>query len=285
MWAMNFTLDQLRAFLSITRLKSISKAAQELGMTQAALSIRLSRLEEQLETTLIVRSKAGLQLTEEGQEFLNFAETYESMEREFLEDRHPGPGLKGHLRVGVFSTVGRSLVLPALNSLLEKHEDVQFTYIVKEISELTTLLMSGEVDLILTDHKLFLNNLTQELLGHEQYVKITSATKACPEIYLNHDEKDLVSFRYFEHIGKPKASLKRRYLDEIYSVIDGVASGLGVSILPKHLIDHDRRIKIVNPRQQMPVPVYLTYRARAYYPKLMREAITELATSMKKQLS
>jgi hypothetical protein len=46
----------------------------------------------------------------------------------------------------------------------------------------------------------------------------------------------MMSYRYYQHLDQPTKQLKRKFLDEIYSVIDGVANGWGVSILPEHLI-------------------------------------------------
>ena len=59
---MNFTLDQLRAFLEISHAGGVRKAAERLNITQPAVTARLKALEDTLGTELFDRS-AGMMLT------------------------------------------------------------------------------------------------------------------------------------------------------------------------------------------------------------------------------
>jgi DNA-binding transcriptional LysR family regulator len=124
------------------------------------------------------------------------------------------------------------LVLPAVTELLRKNPGIDFSYHIRETHELQRLLQSGEVDMIFLDQEVRREGLVQEFLGFEEFVFITSKKSKDSEIHLNHDENDLMSYKYYDAIGESKEGIKRRYLDEIYSVMDGVAAGLGVSILP-----------------------------------------------------
>lgn len=281
---MNFSTEQIQAFLEVTRKGSFSKAATSLGITQAALSIRIKKLEESLEKSLIIRGKAGLTISEAGREFLSFAETFESLAVEYLGQSNKTSQLSGNLRVGCFSTIGRSLVLPSLNKLLIENEDISFTFIIKEIHELYPLLQSGEVDIIFLDHQLQKDGFEQHLLGFEEYVFVSGKKKKNQEIYLNHDENDLTSFKYYESIGQKKIKLKRRYMDEIYSVLDGVANNLGVSVLPIHLAEEDKRIVVPHPNKKLKSPVYICYKRRSYYTKVFQEALAAMEKSIKEKL-
>jgi len=124
-----------------------------------------------------------------------------------------------------------------------------------------------------------------QLLGLEEYVLITSRGETkVPEIYLNHDEEDLMSFRYWESLGTPKEKLQRRYLDEIYSVIDGVADGAGLSVLPRHLIKQDKRIRILQPTKYLASPVYMLTKKSSYRPKHIQAAMDKIAHNLQKNL-
>lgn len=271
---MNFTTDQVVAFIEVARKGSFSKAAQQLGVTQAALSLRIKKLEDSLEKSLFVRDKSGVSLTEAGKDFLLFAETFEGLANEYLGNlsQSGSDEIRGSLRIGCFSTIGRSLVLPAVSELLRKNPGIDFSYHIRETHELQRLLQSGEVDMIFLDQEVRREGLVQEFLGVEEFVFITSKKSQDSEIYLNHDENDLMSYRYYESIGEPKERLKRRYLDEIYSVMDGVAAGLGVSILPFHLASQRKDISIPTPKKKLKSPVYLCYKKRSYYTRLFRAA-------------
>jgi len=62
-------LLQIIYFLEIAKQKSITKAAEELYLSQPALSKQMNQLEEELGTKLIRRMSRGIQLTEKGEEF------------------------------------------------------------------------------------------------------------------------------------------------------------------------------------------------------------------------
>ncbi|MFJ2480752.1 transcriptional regulator GcvA [Pseudomonas sp. NPDC087598] len=64
------SLNGLRAFESAARHMSFTKAAEELNVTQTAISHQIRRLEEELGVSLFLRLKDGLALTESGQDYL-----------------------------------------------------------------------------------------------------------------------------------------------------------------------------------------------------------------------
>jgi DNA-binding transcriptional LysR family regulator len=283
---MNISREHAKAFLALTRKKSFSSAAEFLGITQAALSIRIQRLEEELQHTLVVRSKTGATLTEAGKKFLTYCEMIEGLEAEFLDDfTEDNKQLKGAIRIGTFSTIGRSIVLPVFQTFLRDNTQVHFSYMMKELSELPELLMSSEMDFILLDQPLDKEGIESHYLGDEEYVMIASNThQTNQDVFLNHDEKDMMSYRYFDFFNQPVKQLKRKFLDEIYSVIDGVATGWGVSILPEHLIKNDSRIKIIHPKKKLPSAVYICFRSRPYYPKVFQTALELMKKEIPKRL-
>jgi DNA-binding transcriptional LysR family regulator len=65
------TLHQLRIFESVTRHLNITRASKELHMSQPAVSQQLKLLERQLAERLIVRTRHGVELTEQGRAFLD----------------------------------------------------------------------------------------------------------------------------------------------------------------------------------------------------------------------
>ncbi len=284
---MNFTTDQVLAFIEVARKGSFSKAAVQLGVTQAALSLRIKKLEDGLEKSLFVRDKSGVSLTEAGKAFLLFAETFEGLAKEYLGNLsgQSSHEIVGNLRIGCFSTIGRSLVLPALSELLKKNPGIDFSYHIRETHELQRLLQSGEVDMIFLDQEVKREGLVQEFLGFEEFVFITSKKSQGSEIHLNHDENDLMSYKYYDSLGENKERLKRRYLDEIYSVMDGVAAGLGVSILPYHLARERKDLLIPYPKKRLKSPVYLCYKKRSYYTRLFKTAKVAVSEYFSKNLN
>lgn len=98
----NMTLQQIRYVMEISRCGSISKAAQELYLTQPYLSSTLKDLENELHISIFSRSRKGITLTRDGQEFLRYAKTLLEQEERILElyTRHVRP-LPFHLAVSM----------------------------------------------------------------------------------------------------------------------------------------------------------------------------------------
>ena len=86
-------IEHLHYFLTIASQKSITKAAQELYISQPALSEALRNLEKELGFPLVIRSRKGITLTENGAEFAKYAadlyQTYLTMQNHFKTKHQP----------------------------------------------------------------------------------------------------------------------------------------------------------------------------------------------------
>jgi DNA-binding transcriptional LysR family regulator len=67
-------LNQLRAFVSIAQEGNLTRAAQQLHLSQPAVSLQLKALQASLAVQLLTRAPGGMQLTAEGRKLLPFAE-------------------------------------------------------------------------------------------------------------------------------------------------------------------------------------------------------------------
>ena len=231
-------------------------------VTQSALSHRIAALENELGAPLFIREKKGIRLTESGEELLRFVQVKNSLEEEFLSKfkAQKGDPLKGVLRVGCYASIGRSIVLKVLAPFLKQNPGVQLFFLMREMKALPELLRSGEADFIFLDHEFGKGKLASHFLGEEEYVLVEAADGVRDEnIFLNHDEEDFMTYRFFEKQGEPEIHIRRSYLDEIYSCIDGVAQGMGRSVLPMHLVKDDTRIRIHPEYTSLKMPVYLNY--------------------------
>lgn len=285
---MKISANSLEAFLAVARRSNFSRAATDLAISQSALSQRILNLESQLETTLFVRDRSGSRLTPEGEELLHYAQTQESLEEEFLSSRS-GTGLVGSLRVGGFSSLTRSLVLPAL-APLARENSFRLSVFSRELEQLPELLRQGEADLVILDKELEREGVVPVFLGFEENVLVRSRKwkKAAP-FYLDHDAEDLTTQRYVQKFGHKAdhktgakgAKVERRFLDEVYNLVEGVRLGLGQAVVSRHLVDGDKELEIVEPSHVLKTGAWLHYPAQAYYPKLQVEAREAILTFAK----
>lgn len=122
---MNITLDEIQNFIAVVDTGSITKAAQQLDQTVSAASRTLGRLEEKLQTTLLRRTTRRIELTDEGEAFLERARdivaAVENAEEQ-MATRRSRPA--GRLRVDAASPFMLHVVVPLVAGYRERFPDV-----------------------------------------------------------------------------------------------------------------------------------------------------------------
>jgi DNA-binding transcriptional LysR family regulator len=274
---------QLDAFFAAARALNFSQAAGDLHITQSALSQRIKALEEELDLVLFIRQARGVKLTEAGERLLHYCQARFHMEAEVVEHLTTSPaaraksGLGGMLRIAGYSSVVRSILLPALAPLLRENPRVQAHVQNAEIRELPDLLITGNVDLIVSDAPLHRPDIETVEIGREEYVMCEGTKYDGPDDrYLDHDPSDTTTHRFFAHQARAVPEYRRAYLDEIYALIDGVAHGLGRAVVSRHLVVHDKRIRVLPKWKSMAVAVLLHHHKQPHYTALHRAAIDTL---------
>lgn len=107
-------LRQMECFLAVARLGNVSRAAEEMYLTQPTLTARLKALEEELGDQLFVRTSRGMRLTEAGKEFMPYAERcVASLEEGKQRLRELRDASGGRLSLGTSPGVG-TYALPAI---------------------------------------------------------------------------------------------------------------------------------------------------------------------------
>jgi hypothetical protein len=112
------------------------------------------------------------------------------------------------------------------------------------------------------------------LVGHEENVLIQSKnSKAREKVFLDHDLEDTTTEEFWRLQNRVRSKFKRSYLDEIYSIIDGVKFGLGKAVVPQHLIEKFEGIEVVAGYKKLKTPVYLNFYTQPFYTNLHKEVI------------
>ncbi len=270
----------LDAFFAAARSLNFSLAARELHITQSALSQRIKGLEEELDLTLFVRLPRGVQLTDAGTRLLRYCQARFSMEQELLEQltgKSSKQGLGGVVRIGGYSSVVRSVLMPALSPILRDNPNVQVHFQNAELRDLPDLMLTGNVDFIVSDTQLHRADVETVQLGQEECVMAESAEHPTPDgVYLDHDPDDPTTVKFFSMQAGAMPEYRRNFMDETYAIIDGVAHGLGRALVSRHLIARDPRIRVVSGYRSMFVPVLLHYHKQPFYTALQRATIHEL---------
>ena len=143
---MNFTLHQLRVFSTIVQNKSITKAAEELNMTQPAASIQLRNFQDQFDIPLTEVIGRQLYVTNFGSEIYGIAERILNKVETIEYKTQAFKGLlSGKLRISVVST-GNYVMPYFLNGFLKKHPQIDLVLDVSNKANVIKDLEQNEVD-------------------------------------------------------------------------------------------------------------------------------------------
>jgi len=145
------SLRQLRYFTAAVRLRSLRKAAEELGITQPSLTSQIQLLEQHLNLTLLERARTGVTLTPQGREVLPYVERVlaaASLLMEAATREHTGP--RGTYRLGVSATLGPYLLPYLLPDIHRLFPQIKFHVREQSPTRLIEGLLAGTFDLIIT---------------------------------------------------------------------------------------------------------------------------------------
>jgi len=143
----NATFRQLNAFHTVARLGSVSLAADELHLTQPAVSIQIAALEASAGTPLLQRTGRGIRLTEAGELLAGYANRIVDLWREAGEEMATLQGVfTGTLRVGTVTTA-EYLLPPLLVSFINDRPKVKVKLQVGNRDEIVRMLAGQEIDI------------------------------------------------------------------------------------------------------------------------------------------
>ncbi|MFP7673479.1 pca operon transcription factor PcaQ [Marivita sp. S0852] len=138
----------LDAFSAIARARSFKQAAEQLNLTQPAISKTLKELEDILGVVVLERSRSGVSLTPQGEVFLQFAEQSTAALRHGLRSLRATDSAAGQLKLGALPSVASCLLPDAVRAFAAKSPDTRVEVHEGPHHDLTTRLRSGGLDLV-----------------------------------------------------------------------------------------------------------------------------------------
>lgn len=160
-------------FLAIVREGSISRAAEQLYLSQPYLSQYLARLEKDLGCILIDRSHTPLVPTAAGELFLAFLRQERRLHRKLDTDlRHMRTEKKQIVRIGLALWRGASLLPDVLPAFSRAYPDVQVLIHEDSAPQLEGMLFRGEADFCISQIPHDTTNVTYETLLHERILLV-----------------------------------------------------------------------------------------------------------------
>lgn len=241
---MNYTLHQLQVFLKITEIQSVTKAAEELHLTQPAVSIQLKNFQDQFQIPLTEVVGRKLYVTDFGKEIARSAEKIlnEVHAIDYKTSSFRGQ-LSGRLKISSVST-GKYVIPYFLSGFLQTHADVELRLDVTNKSKVIESLENNEVDfglvsvlpeklkvekVELMQNKLFLVNNTDLSFKKNPYEK--KIIERLPLIFRESGSGTRHTLEKYFQQHRIQVT-KKLELTSNEAVKQAVLAGLGCSIMP-----------------------------------------------------
>lgn len=252
---MNINFELYRIFYVVANHSNITKASEELNISQPAISKSIKSLEEQLGGKLFIRTKKGVILTEEGKEFYKYIkhaiEYINNAENKFTDLINLECGC---IKIGINTTLTKEFLLPHLEKFNTLFPKIDIQIITDLTSNLMQKLRNGLIDIVIF-------NINDKEYGNE--IEIIKCRKITDCFVVNNKYKDLINkelslsdLNNYPLILQAKGSNTRCFLDKLgqdnniifkphieltsYSLVSCFAKiGLGIGYVTKDYIKNE----------------------------------------------
>ncbi|MCM3653441.1 LysR family transcriptional regulator [Metabacillus litoralis] len=241
-------MNSYYAFIKAIETGSFTKAAEELGYTQSAISQMVYSLEKELATTLILRSRKGITLTPDGEEFLPYIKKICNSHRELIEKLKEMEGLQsGIIRIGTFSSVTCHWLPGLIKDFKKEYPTVHFELHQGHYSEISNWIKEGSVDFGFVNSNAE-SDLTTTHLQEDEMLAVLPENHPLAA-YRNILLKEVINEPYIlldeGVLNEPLTLFKQNNFEpnihyrvqDAYAIMSMIEQGLGISILPKLVLN------------------------------------------------
>ncbi len=167
-----------RTFLEIVRTRSFVRAAEQLNVSQTAVSARVRALEERLGRSLFVRNKKGASLTAAGEQFLRYAPMFMQLWQRARHQVAVPPGRRAVLTIGGELSLWHPWLVEWLHWMRRSAPDVALRVQVGVPESLTSQVSTGTLDVAIMYAPQYRPGARVELLLEEKLVLVTTDADA-----------------------------------------------------------------------------------------------------------
>lgn len=246
---MALTLKQLKVFSALARTGNLAEAAEELFLSKGAVSMSLQEMEKQLEHALFDRVRNRLQLNSQGRQLVPMVdevlERVGAIEQRFRSGDKPA----GRLHIGASHTVGNYLLPAMVAAFTQRYPEAEFCIHIDNTRMLQEELLAYRLDMILVEGELLPGAIVEYswLQDTMHVVAAPDHPLASREVIHMADleeqawllrESGSGSREQFQRLISSHLNSWRLVLElnTTESLLNSVASGLGLCLLSRHAI-------------------------------------------------
>lgn len=262
----NDRLTELETLIAVADRGSFTAAAKSLGVTQSAISRRISSLEERLAgKKLVARTTRHTEITEVGERYLRIAraavDQLRLAEQVVLEDEYRPEGL---VRVSLPPAFGRSLLVPALHELCQTHPKLRFDI---DLSGRFTDFIEDHIDMAVRTRPVEQSGTKSKRLAVTPLVAVASPKSkrsALRQLIVKSPQSNAAQARIEQVLNLLNIStVAPIQSDSVECILDLTVCGHGVTVLPRLIVEGElkaRRLVIIKEELDLPeISLYAQY--------------------------
>ena len=219
---MNVDLELYKVFYVVAKHKHMTKASEELHISQPAISQSIKKLEDQLGGILFLRSNKGMELTEEGKMFYEYVkgalELINNAENEFTSFKDLS---KGEVKIGCSTTLTKLVLINALKDFHLDYPNININITTDLTSNLINDLKLGKLDFVIFNE----SNIKETNLNLEKIKELKQGFIYNPELY---DD----NINNFEDLNNVPLILQKEESNS-RKLLDYIALQNNVKLIPK----------------------------------------------------
>lgn len=219
---MNVDLELYKVFYVVAKHKHMTKASEELHISQPAISQSIKKLEDQLGGILFLRSNKGMELTEEGKMFYEYVkgalELINNAENEFTSFKDLS---KGEVKIGCSTTLTKLVLINALKDFHLDYPNININIKNDLTSNLINDLKLGKLDFVIFNE----SNIKETNLNLEKIKELKQGFIYNPELY---DD----NINNFEDLNNVPLILQKEESNS-RKLLDYIALQNNVKLIPK----------------------------------------------------
>ncbi|EGO63774.1 LysR family transcriptional regulator [Acetonema longum] len=239
-------LDDIKVFREVALHGSMTQAAEALGYAQSSVTARIRKLEAELRVTLFYRNAKGVQLTPSGQIFQEQGFKITQLIEELYTQLHPSEVPGGLLHIGAMETTAATRLPSLLKKYHSLHDQVELSLQTGPTDYLINQVLNYELDLAFVGTTINHPEIIETESFKEEMVLVAEKKDHPQDILEIIKSRTILVFRP----GCYYRSLLEQYLREtafipfrrfefgsLEAIIGGVSAGIGISLLPKSVIE------------------------------------------------
>jgi DNA-binding transcriptional LysR family regulator len=266
----------VEAFYWVASLKSVTRAAEKLHLTQSAMSSRIAALEEELGVLLLDRRDKQFRLTVAGTRFLVYAQRLLELQREVKAEMGSGAPLAVSMRIGAIESVLHSWLIPWIEALRAEHPALELELTVETTPILVEQVRRGTQDVVFAAMPASADGVRSRALPPMELVFVGNTDLHRKRRYSLADlaELELLTFQRGSYPHVMLVDLLRQggveprrihTISSISAMVQLVQGGFGVATLPlsavQRLAAFPHLKRLVCDTALQPLPIHASFRA------------------------